>query len=418
MADLLTDALGVDRLPTELTAWLKTPERADSFATGIVERTRWLTLPPDQRADAAREYWFRLNPDDEALFRAQWVKLPADERAAIEGSWLDGLRSSIATEIYIAWAWHAEIGTPVRPTLLTATACALGLVNWTGDGRPFPVHACRSFLGLPGYDLLPAFIAAARLSTDPMLSDARIAELVGVAEASVCNWRDDFSPYVTAGVDLIFPIGLDAIPDDLAMTPDAIRAVSAVVAESMDSARIRRADSGERRRQRVEDLPMEPRATVFRAAVQIARNGWRVPNSFLAALTSVFGLTSAANSAPRPLIASNMVRSLGLPDDVDDVATFRKAARRDGKALHDHVAAIMPKADFGAFETSVDRLISMGWLTEPRKASLSVNAMAVECGVARDTVRRWRAMDEYRRLVRTAALMPAYATDFWQRRKA
>ena len=410
MSDLFSDTL-----PSTVADWFRTPERRDQFAADIIEQCRWLDLPVGQRGDAMREWWAASQGDHADEARRDFKAMSADERAALGVEWLGGLRASIGTRVCLAWQWHAEDETPIEPPLLVATVAALGLVAWTDDGRPYPLKAIRVCLGLPSYNDLPKFLAAARLSGDSSLTLKRVAELVDAS--TVANWRDDLPRFSEAGEDLIFPLGLDAVPNDPAMTPEAIEQDCWAIAEDLDKVRIDRAVDGNRRRQRTSDLPIAPRVQLFRAAIHVARHGRTVPTSFVRAMAAIMGLTSPSNRDGRTIVTPDIMRSFGQPSDVTQLAAYRDAVRLDGVVLRDHVSARKPDADFLTFRGEVDRLLADGWLIKRelgtpsakkrQQTALPINQMAQEVGVSRNTMKLWRERPDYRQKVRDVALWEA-----------
>lgn len=348
MADVLPNALGLppdhDHFPTEIAAWFGTPERCDDFAADIIEWCRWLALPAAERGEAAREWWCEGQGGLADAARRDWLEMPDEEREAITASWLAGLPSYTASRLYIAWAWHAETGVPVRPSLVVATACALALATWADDGQPVPMRAIRDCLGLPGFNDLPGFLTAARLDAGAALrgehlNDKELAKLAGVTGPTIAKWRPELARFADSRPDCFFPLGLDGVPDDPTMTLDAMQAECAAIAEALASMRADRASDGERRSRQTKALPVKPRAKLFGYALAIARNGWPVPETFLHTLAHALGIVSPVNG--RLMIARNILDGLGLPV-VKEPEDFRRTARLDGEELRKRIGARRP----------------------------------------------------------------------------
>lgn len=397
MANLLSGTLGVEGFPTEFAAWFNTPERMNEFAAGLIEQCWWLTLPTDQRAQ----------------------KLAAGRIGPVKK---DGLRANISTSLYLAWVWHVETAEPVQPTLLVATACALGLASWTEGGKPFPIRSIRALLGLPTYNDLPAFVSAARLSADAALSEAKLGELVSVSRLSIRAWKANFPRFTKASDDLFLPLGLGAVPEDPAVSEEAVPTICGNVAHDLDAQRAVRAKQGQRRRPQTLDIPVEPRVTLLRVALQLVRRRTAVPPEFLTALISTFGMVGTGEEA-RSLIAPEMISGLGLPADVTELAAFHSAIQIDGEALAAHLAAMLPDADFHELSAEAGRLISEKWLTKldnPTKGrtSVSANSLATQCRVSRPTIQKWRGRKDYGSRVKEVALRQARTNYIYSRWRA
>ena len=390
----------------------------------------WSGIPPKERTSYIT-----------AVVRGAWSALGADERTAMEAQWLKGLPAYAGNCLWLAWRWHHKTendravllsppAAPVRPSLLVATAAALDLVaGWDDEGRPVPAEDIRGFLGLPKHKKLPAFLRAARLIADAARSgktktDAEWGKLVGVTSMTIGNWRPDFARFANSTDDHFFPLGLEGLPHAPAMSLDQIEAECAAIADAAQAEREARADDGNRRRRQMKAKPVKPRAALFRAAVVITRNGWAVPDAFVRAMAAMLDLASASNR--RPLIAPDVLKGLGIPGNVKNMALFREAARRDGEVLRGDIHA-MTMADGRTFAAAwadakddkvqsgelcawffamVSRTLDDGWLTKG-KATLTPAVLSLDIGMGengRATIRDdWRPLPEYRRLVHEAA---------------
>lgn len=332
--------------PAEAERWKTLAAERPAVDAPLAERADWRRRvasfhdEEDQRRagffkDETRARDIALRNDMRQAARSAWDALPATEREARVAGWLDGLAAGIATDVFLAWLWHAETRAQIRPSLLTATACAFGLAAFGLDGKPCPVRAVRAALGLPSFNNLPAFLDAARLAGEAdrrgePLSDAELGRLVGVAGQSVANWRPALARFAHGQPDLFFPLGLDALPDATS-TPEALEAQCAQMAATFAAAAEARAAAGERRRRQAEALPVAPRKSLFIICVQIARHGWPVPEAFLRALAAGLGLASPSRGGL--VLAPGARLAVGVPGDLMHVAEFRAAAQADAMAL-------------------------------------------------------------------------------------
>ncbi|MGQ2903787.1 MAG: hypothetical protein ACT6RL_05000 [Neoaquamicrobium sediminum] len=443
---MLSEAFGLpdhDLVPTEIASRFDTPQKADAHAADIVEWCRWGALPPAERGEAAREWWCASQGDHADAARVYLAALPAEQRAAMVSSWLKELSSYAGNCLWLAWRWHSgpenETDAPIRPSLLVATAAVLGLVaGWDANGRPVPARAIREILGLPKYNDLPAFLAAARMDADAArrgkaMTDPELAALVNVTGMTIGKWRPDFDHFAKSAPNHFFPLGLEGLPGDAPVSLEQIRAECAAVEEALSAARQDRAKGGERRKRQTRALKVEPRMALFKVAVQLARHDLSVPATFLRALATALGMNSSTNG--RPLIAPDVLKGLGIPA-VKDVGLFREAARRDGEALRDHITAMVledgrtfaaawgdardDKVQSGSlrdwFFTMVSRKLDGGWLNGGAALQPLTLARNIEMDDnGRNTVRDdWRPLSEYRRLVHTAATVKIMTEAIWR----
>lgn len=439
MCEPVGDALVWD--PEKVRRWHALQAERPAADAPLAERADWrrrvaafLQEEVQRRAgffedDEARARDIALRNDMRQAARSAWDALPATEREARVAGWFDGLSAGIATDVFLAWLWHAHSGKPVRLSLLAATGCALGLAAFDKDGKPYPLRAVRAALGLPLHNNLSAFMKAARLAGEAdrrgePLSDAELGRLVGVAGQSVANWRPAFARFAHGQPDLFFPLGLGAVLADPALTSGRLEAICAEIAAALAGTAEARADAGERRRRQAEALPVAPRKSLFIICVQIARHGWPVPEAFLHALAAALGIASPSRSGL--VLAPGARLAVGVPGDLMHVAEFRAAAQADAMALRRILLArrVSGGMTFGEAwraakltkNAATLRRLYDELLGEVRafaklhaRLPLAVADVARACGLpesGRKAIGEWRRRPDYRRLVADAAVRP------------
>lgn len=450
---MLSEAFGLpdhDRVPTEIASRFDTPEKADAYAADIIEWCRWAALPPAERGEAAREWWCASQGDHADAARAYLAALPAEQRAAMVSSWLKELSSYAGNCLWLAWRWHSgpenKTDAPIRPSLLVATAAVLGLVaGWDANGRPVPARAIREILGLPNYNDLPAFLAAARMDADAArrgktMTDRELAALVNVTAMSIRKWRPDFGRFSDSVLDNFFPLGLPALANGsgtvntvqvegtLTSIAETVSAKRAAALSAIDNHG--RTDQHKRRRPNTASMSVEPRVALFKAALHIMLTGSTVPTELPIAFAHILGMVSPVSG--RILVGSDTLGAVGLPD-VDDPEKFRNAARLEGEWLRKRIEQMQPDESRITFKKAWERAandietsevlqrwfadkvhdcLDEGWL------AVGADAVARKMGSGRkgrSTVADWKKKQEYRRLVHDAAIWPVVIDFAWRR---
>ena len=156
------------------------------------------------------------------------------------------------------------------------------------------------------------------------------------------------------------------------------------------------------RRRQPSSLSVEPRVNAFRLALDSASKQVPVSEAVLWAIARLLGAISVnrPESMPVPL-DKHILRRLGLPEDVKELAAFLGTARQDGEAL----AVDLQALPYEQLCAEVDRQLASG------KWALPVSHAAG--WLQRSTIRSWRGNPAYRRFARSAALWPALVEHVW-----
>lgn len=377
-------------------------ERQTWRATWKRWRANWAAIEDEKRraaggevADAAADAVLRER--ERRARRDYLATMPLAERTRLGGSWTGAMLSRIASELFILWTYHAETRAAIRPSLVAATACALGLANYSPDGQPYPAAPIRGVLGLPSVEDFPEFIAAARFRAKAWaagrhVKGTEIASHAGTSGQNVSNWQNELRRFAIAAekaqraamnelvkttklaeasvkavearanaeavenailpkaaTDYFLPLGLAGLPF-LVGAPlisrrtkkqigseiaKACASIAGTVREEALGHRRKLAEGGAggRRRKLPAALPGGVAIRLFSLAVLLAQFNKAVPVPFIDALAAVVGLWKVADER-RLILHPSTAANLGAPADIRLLPEYRRAQRLDAALLH------------------------------------------------------------------------------------